>query len=444
MRRGFEFDAALCVRCNACNAACTLENGLQPGTRSLYVWNDEALPPFSVYSLSMACNHCEKPECLEGCPVNAYSKDISGTILYDKDKCMGCRYCTWRCPYDAPKINPVKGFIEKCQYCFGRVSEGVETACTSACPTGALRMASMDEFPPVGVEWFPETGIGPSLILKGVSDANSPVIIPAEEDEVIPDTAVAENRVMKEWSLILFSLMVMSASSLLIAAALKADVPGAGLPAILMAGSVLVSFAHLGLPMRAWRAPLNVLSSPLSREILLVAALSGMAAVNWFLPGIINPLFMASVSVLTLISVDMVYFASDRSYRLKLHTGQAFFSAVFVTSWFITPNTLFLIFSLLAALSVVMRYRSSEKEPLIRFLYYYRALSLPAAFMLLYPGSEVTGIAAAIVFFTGVAADRVLFYDDFSPINIRGSILENFNDTYEKERDKQRQDTGVS
>lgn len=147
MRRGFEFDAALCVRCNACNAACTLENGLQPGTRSLYGWNDEALPPFSVYSLSLACNHCEKPECLEGCPVNAYSKDISGTVLYDKDKCMGCRYCTWRCPYDAPKINPAKGYIEKCQYCFGRFSEGVETACTSACPTGALRMASMDEFP---------------------------------------------------------------------------------------------------------------------------------------------------------------------------------------------------------------------------------------------------------------------------------------------------------
>jgi hypothetical protein len=64
--------------------------------------------------------------------------------------------------------------------------------------------------------------------------------------------------------------------------------------------------------------------------------------------------------------------------------------------------------------------------------------------MLLYPGSEATSLAAAIVFFTGVAAERVLFYDDFSPINIRESILENFNDTYEKERDKQRQDAGIS
>lgn len=444
MRRGFEFDAALCVRCNACNAACTLENGFQPGTRSLYGWNDEALPAFSVYSLSMACNHCEKPECLEGCPVNAYSKDISGVVLYDKDKCMGCRYCTWRCPYDAPRINAALGHIEKCQYCYARVTEGVETACTSACPTGALRMVTMDEFPPAGVEWFPETGIGPALILKGVPDAKIPVIIPAEEEEVIPETPVAEDRVMKEWSLILFSLMVISASSLLLASALKADVTGGGLPAILMAGSILVSFAHLGIPHRAWRAPLNVISSPLSREILMVTALSGLAAVSWFLPGIINPVLLASASVLTLISVDMVYFAADRSYRLKLHTGQAFFSAVFVTSWFITPNTLFLIFSLLAAMSVVMRYRSSEKRPMIRFLYYYRALSLPAAFLLLYPGSEAATIAAAIVSFTGVAADRLLFYDDFSPINIKDSILENFYDTYEKERDKQRQDAGVS
>ncbi len=31
MRRGFDFDAALCVACNACNAACMLENGFQPG-----------------------------------------------------------------------------------------------------------------------------------------------------------------------------------------------------------------------------------------------------------------------------------------------------------------------------------------------------------------------------------------------------------------------------
>lgn len=444
MRRGFEFDAALCVRCNACNASCTLENGLQAGTRTVYAWNHEAMPAHNVINLSLACNHCDKPACLEGCPVNAYSKDPSGVILYDKEKCMGCRYCTWRCPYDAPKINEACGYIEKCQYCFTRVSEGVETACVSACPTGALRMVKSDEFTPAGVTWFPETGLGPSLVLKGISDNSSPLIIPAEEDEEVLLTAVAGRSVLKEWSLILFSLLVISASSLLIDSALKADVPGGAVPALLMAGAIIASFAHLRLPVRAWRSTFNIFSSPLSREIALVTLLSLLAFADWFRPGIIHPVLMASVSLLTLISVDMVYFAADRSYRLKLHTGQAFFSAAFAASWFIDPNTLFILFSMLAALSVVMRYRSSDKEPLISQLYYYRALSLPLVFLLLYPGSQVTDAAAAIFFFTGIVADRVLFYDDFYPMNIKESIQEDFKDTYEKKRDKQRQDAGIS
>ncbi|MCI0522711.1 MAG: hypothetical protein L0Y37_03560, partial [Bacteroidales bacterium] len=178
--------------------------------------------------------------------------------------------------------------------------------------------------------------------------------------------------------------------------------------------------------------------------IAFVIVISGLAFMNWLLPGVIHPVLLAAVSLLTLISIDLVYFAADRSVTIKLHSGQAFFSAVFVTSWFIVPNTLFLLFSLLAALSVVMRYRSSDKEPVIRFLYYYRALSLPIVFMLLYPGSQIADIAAAIIFFTGITTDRVLFYDDFNPLNIRDTIQEDFKDKYEKERDKQRPDAGIS
>ncbi len=147
MRRGFDFDAALCVACNACNAACMLENGFQPGTRSVRSWNSEALPLLSVINISIACNHCEKPSCLEGCPALAYTLDSTGAVIHHPEKCMGCRYCTWRCPYDAPKINEAKGFIEKCHFCTERAGDGIEPACVTACPTGALRMTELDEFP---------------------------------------------------------------------------------------------------------------------------------------------------------------------------------------------------------------------------------------------------------------------------------------------------------
>ena len=138
MRKGFTFDAALCVSCKACSAACILENGLRPGTRTLFAWNEHALPLVGVINLSMACNHCAEPACASGCPALAYTVSPDGIVIHHADRCMGCGYCTWRCPYDAPKINPALGYIEKCHFCGDRTTQGVEPACITACPTGAL------------------------------------------------------------------------------------------------------------------------------------------------------------------------------------------------------------------------------------------------------------------------------------------------------------------
>jgi Fe-S-cluster-containing dehydrogenase component/DMSO reductase anchor subunit len=444
MRRGFDFDAVLCVGCNACNAACMLENGFQPGTRSIRSWNSEALPLLSVINLSMACNHCAKPSCLEGCPAMAYTLDSTGAVIHHQDRCMGCRYCTWRCPYDAPKINEAKGFIEKCHFCTERAADGIEPACVTACPTSALRMTELDEFPSPIVEWFPETGIRPSLKLRGTNERSGPLIIPLEEDDEENDPPVPVTRLIKEWSLIIFSLLVTAASALIIAYALNGEVPAGKLPAIMLTAALIISFAHLGVRAKGWRAILNVASSPLSREILMVIITTAMTYLNWFRPGTIHPLIQAGVALLTLISADLVYFAADRSLMQKLHSGQMFFSGIFIASWFVVPSTVFLVFSMLAAVSVILRYRSLEKGHLIRSLYYIRALSIPAVFMLLYPGSKITTAIAAIILMAGIAADRVLFFDDFSPVNIKETISEHFNTEYEEERDKQRQNTGIS
>jgi Fe-S-cluster-containing dehydrogenase component len=122
-----------------------------------------------VVHLSMACNHCEKPVCLEGCPAGSYSREpVTGGIIADENKCIGCSYCEWNCPYEALKINLRKGIIEKCNLCYGRLSEGLEPACTSACPTGALCYGTIPD--PCMLNkpgWFPDKGLNPAIWFSG-------------------------------------------------------------------------------------------------------------------------------------------------------------------------------------------------------------------------------------------------------------------------------------
>jgi Fe-S-cluster-containing dehydrogenase component/DMSO reductase anchor subunit len=456
MRRGFAFDAALCVSCKACSVACILENGLQPGTRTLFAWNDHALPLVGVINLSMACNHCAGPACASGCPALAYTVSTDGAVIHHPDRCMGCSYCTWRCPYDAPKINPALGYIEKCHLCAERAAEGVEPACVTACPTGALKMTETEQFDGTFPAWFTDTGIKPSLFLKNAENSDRPLIIPADdvtvEEEITstPDARTGSSgRLKKEWSLALFSVMVITASVMLMVAALRGTAliettPARFIPFFLMAGAMAVSVVHLGVPRKSWRATLNILSSPLSREIAMVLLLAFVALLGWLRPGLVPPLITGLLALLTLISVDNVYFAADRSLNLKLHSGQAYFTGIYAATWFIEPTIIFLVFSMLAAISVVMRYRSAEADSLTRTLYYTRAMALPLVFMLIYPDSQVTDIAALVIFIAGLVADRLLFYCDFRPPNIKYTITEHFDKQYEEERDKQRQDAGIS
>ena len=110
MRRGFDFDAAFVSPAMPATPPACLKTGFSPAPGVSAHWNSEALPLLSVINISIACNHCEKPSCLEGCPAKAYTVDSTGAVIHHQERCMGCRYCTWRCPYDAPKINEAKGY----------------------------------------------------------------------------------------------------------------------------------------------------------------------------------------------------------------------------------------------------------------------------------------------------------------------------------------------
>ena len=153
---GLLYDASLCIGCKACEAACNEANNTPADTRGdglhqapsdlndvtrniikLYKPEDNSLSSF----VKRQCMHCFDPACAAGCPFQALHKDKQdGIVLWDGDKCIGCRYCTITCPYSVPRfqwrgLDPV---VTKCELCSHRLVKGLKPGCTSVCPVGAV------------------------------------------------------------------------------------------------------------------------------------------------------------------------------------------------------------------------------------------------------------------------------------------------------------------
>jgi formate dehydrogenase iron-sulfur subunit len=93
------------------------------------------------------CRHCLEPACVTACPVGALHKTKEGAVVYDSDKCLGCRYCMMACPYGIPRYDwdePVP-FIRKCILCYNDIKNGEQPACTKICPEGATIFGERSE-----------------------------------------------------------------------------------------------------------------------------------------------------------------------------------------------------------------------------------------------------------------------------------------------------------
>lgn len=150
------YDTTICVGCNACTNACRQWNGTdpEPDARKVYDAPSElSADTFTLIQLyqdedefsfvKRQCMHCVDPACVSGCPVQALQKTSDGPVTYDKDRCIGCRYCMYACPFHVPRFEwdiaryPV---ITKCHFCYeSRIKKGIGgPACADRCPTGAL------------------------------------------------------------------------------------------------------------------------------------------------------------------------------------------------------------------------------------------------------------------------------------------------------------------
>jgi len=176
----FYFDSSSCSGCKACQVACKDKHGLPVGRlwrrvyevaggtwkRAGHAWSADVY----AYNLSLACSHCERPICLEVCPARAIIKREDGIVLIDAEKCVGCRYCAWACPYGAPQYDEAAGRMTKCTFCADNLEQGLPPACVAACPLRALDFGERAELEerygrPEAIYPLPGAGLtGPSLV----------------------------------------------------------------------------------------------------------------------------------------------------------------------------------------------------------------------------------------------------------------------------------------
>jgi Fe-S-cluster-containing dehydrogenase component len=168
---GLVIDLDICVGCHACAVACKEWNeggefGPLPdenpyGKEPLGVWFNrvhsyEVDAPAAQAAMTVhfprSCLHCETPACVTVCPTGAsYKRVEDGIVLVDEDKCIGCKLCSWACPYGAREYSEQRGVMQKCTLCVDRIyNESFDEvdrqpACVMACPTRARHFGDLGD-----------------------------------------------------------------------------------------------------------------------------------------------------------------------------------------------------------------------------------------------------------------------------------------------------------
>ena len=185
-------DIASCIGCRACQVACkqwndtdgestTLEDTLgfqNPAMLSAKTYtlitfhemvNDKAAGGVDYAFAMRRCLHCLEPACASACPTQALFRQDDGPVTYNVDRCIGCRYCVWACPWGVPTAewDSLAPKIHKCTHCADRCDQPLPgarnavaltdeentryrdsiqvPACVKACPADALKYGTRDE-----------------------------------------------------------------------------------------------------------------------------------------------------------------------------------------------------------------------------------------------------------------------------------------------------------
>lgn len=382
-QHGFFLNADNCIGCHACEAACSEKNDVPAyiAFRSVGYVEGGTYPDYQRLNISMACNHCDDPVCLKGCPTRAYTKFTEyGAVLQDPDICFGCGYCTWVCPYNAPQMDPVKGEVSKCNMCVDRLEVGLKPACVSACVGNALDFGVIENIPEnrdqalAEIPGFPTTDITqPNIRFQQKKQTHRemtrtdsmPLKYHKDEKEGKYKPVVDKKMGLeKHWNLrklltshekahVIFTLCTQATVGTVLMIVLG---PLMGLPALAMLQEyallipVLLTTVvictvglyqlnmHLGKPHRFYRGFNNLRLSPVSREIagvsLFYTGLLGYAFFALF-DNAFTGFFAAIFAYLAVISGPVGLYFMYKLYRIPARpfwnhrqTGTAFFGSM--------------------------------------------------------------------------------------------------------------------
>jgi sulfite dehydrogenase (quinone) subunit SoeB len=193
-RLGLVIDLDICVGCHACAVNCKEWNtgggagpltDLEPyGAEPDGVWfnrihafeqgDDET--GRTVY-FPKSCLHCADAACVTVCPTGAsFKRAEDGIVLVDESLCIGCKLCSWACPYGAREFDEDVGVMRKCTLCVDRIyNETFDPAdrvpaCVSTCPVSARHFGDLGDPDSAvsrlvaergGVDLLPELGYRP-------------------------------------------------------------------------------------------------------------------------------------------------------------------------------------------------------------------------------------------------------------------------------------------
>lgn len=424
----------------ACVAGCSIENGtdLQVNWREVNCHNNLKHPSLPVFHFSLACNHCEDAPCMKNCPAMAYTRDQeTGAIIHHAEACIGCKYCTWACPYDAPKFNENTKIVEKCNFCVDRISEGKRPACVEACPVGALEFGQKeiteeDHITP----GFVNIGIKPSIQIITLREEH---ITPAIENLDAVEISIeklesylpkAESKVSldKEWTLVLFTLAVAGLVSWQ-ATHLFGMIDMPFIPfAIVSVLAIALTSLHIGKKLRMWRFIFNLKGSWLSREIFSFSAFLGLTGLQIISESETIGYVAMVFGIFSLISVDVVYKFLKRKDGFVLHSGMVSTTAILLFSWFADIHIL-LELIILAKGSLYIWRKAVLKKRGIRYfpvLSGVRILCLLLPYILLDLEMVMILPIFLIIILTGEIIDRSEFYhesDVVTPENEMNELL---------------------
>lgn len=172
----FIIDIRKCIGCGRCVRACKLENDVPPEPEYSRTWveryviteDEEVLvdsPDAGIHGFAddhiedkygeldirrsffvpKLCNQCASPPCVTVCPVGANYTTREGVVLIDRNACIGCGYCVQACPFGARFFDPRLHIVDKCTWCYHRVTHGDEPACVYVCPAGARTFGDVSD-----------------------------------------------------------------------------------------------------------------------------------------------------------------------------------------------------------------------------------------------------------------------------------------------------------